>query len=177
MPVLLQNVDLSWSQQTKKHLRFDICLEGAMTRWTWNGAQKKQKKTKNKKQKLLKMSMLLTKRGTAIYYIYKDKKQCFTCILHGEQKQQVAFQRQNFSYSSQPARMWKEAMTNRKQLFIRTHIHKVPGAVSAIFQDCGAIHICLSCTQIPKINTHSSSTERGLLLSHMLYSVDTAVSI
>lgn len=45
------------------------------------------------------------------------------------------------------------------------------------FQDFTAIHICLSYTQIPKTNTPSSSTESGLLLSHMLSCADTAVSI
>lgn len=68
-------------------------------------------------------------------------------------------------------------MTNRKQLFIGAHIRKVVAAVCTLFQDCTAINICLPHTQIPKTNTHSSSTESGLLLSHMLSCADTAVSI
>lgn len=47
-----------------------------------------------------------------------------------------------FSYISQPARMWKETMTDRKELFIRTHIHKVPAAVCTISRTAGpSIHV------------------------------------
>lgn len=82
-----------------------------------------------------------------------------------------------FHASSQPAWMWKEdTQTDRKQLFIRTHSHSTSSCLYH-FQDNRAIHICLPYTQIPKKNTHSSSTERGLLLSHMLSHADTAISI
>ena len=47
----------------------------------------------------------------------------------------LSFEREDFSY--QPERMWKEAMTDRKQLFIGTHIHKVPAAVCTISRTAG----------------------------------------
>lgn len=84
--------------------------------------------------------MLLTKKGkTAIYYTYKEKKQWFTCMLHTERKcyKCTIIWKNNSSYSSQPARMWKDAMADREQLFIRTHIHKVRAAVCTISRAAG----------------------------------------
>lgn len=53
-------------------------LGWAMTRWTWNGALRKRKPPW--------MCMLLTKRKTAIQCAYEGAKQCFTWILHSQQK-------------------------------------------------------------------------------------------
>lgn len=131
MPVLLQNVDLSWSQQTIRHWRFDICLGGAMTRWTWNGALEKENCNKcpcclqrGKQQYIIP----LRKRSNVLHACYIQRKSGTSAL---------SFERENFSYSSQAGKMWKEAMTDRKQLFIRTHIHKASAAACTISRTAG----------------------------------------
>ena len=168
----LKTVDLSWSQQTMKHWGFDICLEGGATRWTWNGA------LGEKKENCFRNVRAVYKEGKkAIYYTFKEKRQCFTCRAKVLQVRLNLKGGEFLVQLSAGEDAKKKAVTDRKQLFIRTHIHRVPAAVCTIFQDRGAIHICLPYTQIPKKNTHSSSTERGLLLSHMSSCAHTAISI
>ncbi len=70
----------------------------------------------------------------------------------------------------------EEAMTDRKQLLIRTHIHKVPAAVGTIFRTAGpSIFVSPTLKSPRKIPTVPA--QRGLLLSHMLSCADTAISI
>lgn len=145
-----------------------------------------------KKPKTAIMSMLHTKGKTAIYYNYTGKEEMFTCMLHSEQMHHcvtsaLTFERWDFSYSSQPTKMWKEAMTDRKQLFIGTHIHKVPAAVYTISRTAGpSIFVCpvlKSPRKIPTVpgqrkdycfpiccpvQTQSYQSKPGQLLFHIL---------
>lgn len=136
------------------------------------------KRRAGEKRKLLRKRPCCLQRGKkAIYYTFKEKRQCFTCRAKVLQVRLDLKGGEFLVQLSAGEDVKKKAMTDRKQLFIRTHIHRVPAAVCTIFQDRGAIHICLPYTQIPKKNTHSSSTERGLLLSHMSSCAHTAISI
>lgn len=49
----------------------------------------------------------------------------------------LEFERGNFSHRFQPARMRKESTTDREQLFIKAHFHKVTAAVRAAFRTTG----------------------------------------
>lgn len=106
------------------------------------------------------MFMLLTKREkkTSIYYTYSQRKQCFTCVLHRESKSgsllQVPWHFKGTIFHTVLSRRGcakkKEAMTDRKQLFIRIHIHKVYRQLHAPFsRTAGTIHICLHCAENP----------------------------
>lgn len=60
---------------------------------------------------------------------------CFTCLQHKElkcYKGAVVSKGEIFHAVFQPTRMWTEAATDRKQLFIRTHSHQAPAAVCTI---------------------------------------------
>lgn len=84
--------------------------------------------------------MLFTKRKKSNILYLEVKEAMF--YMPATQSAEVLQVRKNlkegdFAYSSPPAGMWKEAMTDRKQLFIRTHIHKVPAAVCTISRTAG----------------------------------------
>lgn len=172
MPVLLQNVDLSWSQQTIKHWRFDICLLKAMTIGTWNGALDKENcykcpcclQKKGKQQYIIP----IRKRSNGLHACYTQRESVTSAlsfertILHTVLSQQGC-----------EKMLWQ---IGNNYLSGHTSTQSTSSCLHH-FQGCRAIHICLSYTQIPKKNTHSSSTERGLLLSHMLSCADTAISI
>lgn len=69
---------------------------------------------------------------------------CFTCLIHAEQKRYkgaVISKGDCFLHSS--SRESKEAMKDRKQLFIRTDSLKVAAAVGTVSRTTGPIQICL----------------------------------
>lgn len=88
---------------------------------------------------------------------------CFTCSVHEEQECYmcaVLWKGDCFLHFS--SRKSKEAVTDRKHLFIRTDSLKVAAAACTNSRTTEPIHICLFHTPIPKKNIHSSSTDRGI---------------
>lgn len=106
------------------------------------------------------MCVPLTKRKTAIHYPYKGEKQCFTCMLQSVTSA-LPFQKGGFFIQFSASEDGKGGY-DREETIIYQDTHPQSSSSSCLhhFQDRGAIHICLSCTQIPKKNTQFQLTER-----------------
>lgn len=168
------NVDLSWSQHGIKHSTLNICLEGAPTRWASNGdSEKKIKNCLNYDEVRVRKPVIRKIICVCTHVTYRSTKiKTYKCIGNRNKCVLISLPENKTNKNKLKKRFW----WMRDNCLSWHTTTKYTSSCLHHFQDCLAVSICLSYTQIPKTNICRSSTESRLLLSHMLSCENPALS-